>query len=102
MALGSASAARFHGSGRATDLLAIFSETIGRTAVGDAGSIFAAGILRTSAFLLCRTYADGQCVDAQRMEAVRAVDGYIHSDAADGKGIFKERSQAGTSTEDSD
>src|SRR6266850_1901527 len=102
MAFGSASAARFHGGGRATGLLAIFPEAVGGTAVGHAGSIFSAGILRASAFLLRGTDAAGQCVDAQRLEAVRSVDGYIHSDAADRKGIFKERSQAGTSAENSD
>ena len=72
--LGSAAPARFRGGGDAVDLLAICLEAAGDPAARHDGPIFAAGVLRAPAVLLRGTHAHGQCVDAERVAAIRAVE----------------------------
>src|ERR1700722_2640615 len=99
MAPGNPAASKFRGGCNRGYLLPIDLEALGNQAAGADGSIFAASILRAPVILLRGTYSDGQRFDAQRLEATRAVDGYLYGHVAHRKIILEERGQARTPTE---
>src|SRR6202045_5024604 len=98
MAPGNPAAGKFRGGCNRGYLLPIDLEAPGNQAAGADGSIFAASILRAPAILLRGTYADGQRLDAQRVEATRAVDGHFYGHVALRKIVLQERGQARTPT----
>jgi len=101
VAPGTSAPARFRGGSDAADLLAICLETVGDPAARHDGPIVAPGVLCTSAVLLRWTHAHGQCVDAERMAAIPAVECDIHGDAGHGEALLQERGQTRTSTKNS-
>ena len=100
MASGAAAASRFRGGGRGADRWATLVKTPGSAAAGADGPIFAAGVLRPSALLLCRTHAYGQCVHVKRLAAIRALGRNVRCDAGHRKAFLEERSQARAPAED--
>src|SRR5579862_474204 len=101
MAPRAASASRFRGGGRGAVRWATLVKTTGGAAAGADGPIFASGVLRPFALLLCRTHAYGQRVYAKRLAAIRAFGCHVRRDAGHGKAFLEERSEARTPTEGS-
>src|ERR1700730_9889913 len=99
MTLRNPAAGKFRGGGNRSYLLPIDLETPGNQAAGADGSIFAASILRAPAILLRGTYAYEQRLDAQRVEATRALDRHFYGHVARRKIVLQERGQARTPTE---
>src|ERR1700731_3978131 len=99
MAPGNPAPGKFRGGCNRSCLLPVDLEAPGDQAAGADGSIFAASILRAPAILLCGTYADGQRLNAQRVEATRAVDSHLYGHVAHRKIVLQERGQARTPTE---
>ena len=89
-------AARFRGSGSVADPFAIDHEDDGDKASRTVGAIFAASLLRSSFVLFRRPHADGQCVDAKRMAAIRTSEHDVYSDVNYSEDFLKERGQERT------
>ena len=93
MAPGPSAASGFRGGGDTAGGFAGHLEEAGVPSAGADGAIVAAGFLCAFVVLFCGADADGQCVDAKRMEAGSATDGDIHSHASHREDFLEERSE---------
>ena len=88
--------ARFRGSGSVAHPFAADHENGSDKASRTVGTIFPASLLRPSSVLLRRSHADGQCVDAERMETIHTSEHDIYSDVNHSEDFLKERGQERT------
>ena len=83
--------AGFRSSGGVANSFATDHENGSDKASGAARTILSASLLRTSSILLRRSHADGQCVDAEWVATIRAVEHHAHGNVSRGKNLLEER-----------